>query len=284
MAEKTDELDAILERRKPSKEQEDFSELEALDPAFRRPIPTFEQNKPIGPAQAALPEAYQMVRKALVGEGPIPKGYGELAGLGVGAAAGTLEQGRNIMNLLPMFRAASEAAPSPTGSAYEKWLKNFAGIERTGPGGVPEAAQTYQRIKTHGKGAGEKMFQRYGTQPLDIARYAEQAGEAEKARRMAGLGQMAEKTTRGLGYIPGLSLLAGTSGAADLVEAMRRMEKGDYPGAAIKGIGGLGTMASLIPTPLTRLGGGALGLLSMPLDALYQGLMTRPESAEYTAP
>lgn len=273
MAQNTDELEKMIGSRRPRDEKQDFSDLEKLDPVFRMGPPTFERNEVIDFKQAGLPESYQMVRKALFGESDIPKGFGELAGLGVGATAGTLEQGRNILNLLPAFRAASQTTSTPpTGSAYEKWLRNFAGMERTGPGGVPEAAQTYQRAKTHGE-AGKKIFQRYGTQPLDISRYLEAAEEADRGRRAAGLSQMAQTTTKGLGYIPGLSILAGTVGGGDIVEAIRRLEKGDYPGAAIKGIGGLGALASLIPTPITRLGGGALGLLSLPLESMYQERM-----------
>lgn len=277
MAQNTDELEKMIGPRRPRDEKQDFSDLEKLDPVFRMAPPTFERNEVIDFKQAGLPEPYQMVRKTLFGESDIPKGFGELGGLVLGGTAGMLEQGKNIMNLLPAFRAASQTPSAPpTGSAYEKWLKNFAGMERTGPGGVPEAAQTYQRSKTHGE-AGKKLFQRYGTQPLDISRYLEAAEEADRGRRAAGLSQMAQTTTKGLGYIPGLSILAGTVGGGDIVEAIRRLEKGDYPGAAIKGIGGLGALASLIPTPFTRLGGGALGLLSLPLESMYQERMSKQQ-------
>ena len=283
MAENTDELDKIIGSKGPRRQKEDFSELEALDPVFRRPTPIFKDNEPIAEPKTALPESYQMVRNALFGSGEISPGLGALAGLGTGAVIGTLEQGRNILNLLPAMRMMSEAGPTPTGSAYEKWLRNFAGMERTGPGGVPEAAQTYQRSKTHGE-AGKKMFQRYGTQPLDINRYLEAAEEAERARSGSGLARAAQATSRGLGYIPGLSLLAGMTGGADVAEGLRRLEQGETTGGAIKGLGGLGALLSLFPHPVTRLGGGALGLLSLPAEAAYQSTRAVPPGPEYTAP
>jgi len=290
-----EDTDPIFRNDKKGAPRANELRLEDVDPIFKDTLPvpsSTSTSAPPPPAELSnlqnLPASYQMARRAIFGESPISPGVGEFGGAILGGTAGMLEQGRNILNLRPGIKAMGEAitAPPPsaaTGSAYEKWLRNFAGLERTGPGGVPEAAQTYQRTKTHGE-AGKKVYQRYGNQPLDINRYLAATDEADRARKLAWLKQAGEKTTRGLGYVPGLSVLAGGLGGADLIEALRRLERGEYGGAAIKGIGGLGALASLLPFPLTRLGGGALSLLSMPAEALYQGGEPPPPSAEYEAP
>ena len=280
-----EDVDPIFSGKKEPTKSEG-PKLEDLDPIFKDKLPTPTDTAATVPTPPQLPAGYQMVRNAIFGEGPIQPGQGEFAGGVLGGVAGSLEQGRNILNLLPAARAMGQATtptPPPTAGSGAAWLRNWAGMDRPIAGGVPEGAQAYQRAKTHGE-AGSKLWKRFGNQPLDIARYAEQAEEAERVKRASNLAQAAGKTSRALGYVPGLSLLAGTAGGADLVEALRRYEKGDYGGAAIKGIGGLGALASLIPHPVTRLGGGALSLLAMPLDALYQGTNTQPAPINYTAP
>jgi hypothetical protein len=54
--------------------------------------------------------------------------------------------------------------------------------------------------------------------------------------------------------------IAGGSAAYQGVDAYNRLKRGDYAGAAIGGLGALGSAAALIPTPATRVVGTALGL------------------------
>lgn len=291
---KLEDADPIFKDNKKGAPRANELRLEDIDPIFKDtlPAPSSISSAPPTPSELSnlqnLPESYQMARRAIFGEQPIPPGVGEFGGGTLGAVAGGLEQGRNILNLRPAARAMGETitAPPPatsTGSGAA-WLRNWAGIDRPITGGVPEGAQAYERTKTHGE-AGKQLWKRFGNQPLDIARYTEAADEADRARKLAWLKQAGEKTTRGLGYVPGLSVLAGASGGADVIEALRRLEKGDYTGAAIKGVGGLGALASLLPFLPTRLGGGALSLLAMPIDAIYRdAAMPPPESLDYTAP
>jgi hypothetical protein len=66
--------------------------------------------------------------------------------------------------------------------------------------------------------------------------------------------------------------IAGGGAAYQGVDAYNRLQQGDYPGAAISGLGALGSAASFIPTPVTRVGGAAVGMgaemLNMYLDSL----------------
>lgn len=66
--------------------------------------------------------------------------------------------------------------------------------------------------------------------------------------------------------------LAGGSAAFQGVDAYNRLQGGDYGGALIGGLGAIGSAAALIPHPITRVGGTALGMgaeaLNMYLDSL----------------
>jgi hypothetical protein len=56
-----------------------------------------------------------------------------------------------------------------------------------------------------------------------------------------------------------LRLLGGAGSGLQLSDAYNRFKAGDYPGAAIGAIGGLGSAAALIPHPVTRIGGTIIG-------------------------
>lgn len=56
--------------------------------------------------------------------------------------------------------------------------------------------------------------------------------------------------------------LGGLGMAESGMEAMKRMQQGDPVGAAIAGAGALGGAGAMIPTPVTRLGGAAVGMAS----------------------
>jgi len=283
---KLEDLDPSLAKGPRQRQEVDTSALEALDPVFRRPPPRFEKNEEI--AVSELPAAYQMVKGALIGESEPDTGMFTLGGAGTGAALGAAEQSRNIMRLFsnPKVQAAATEAVADN-PELAKWLKNWAGIERSADvGGVPSQSQIYQRTKTHGK-AGEKVFKKFGTDPLDILRQAEKAKEtqaaaeaAARSARMAQLGEKASSVSRGLGYIPGLSVAAGGLGGYDIAEAMKRYESGDTPGALIQGVGGLGALASLLPHPVPRLLGGGLSLMSMPALYMYEAMTGKRPSGE----
>jgi hypothetical protein len=55
--------------------------------------------------------------------------------------------------------------------------------------------------------------------------------------------------------------VAGGSAAYQGVDALNRLKRGDYAGAALGGLGAIGSGAALIPTPATRVVGTALGTL-----------------------
>jgi hypothetical protein len=99
---------------------------------------------------------------------------------------------------------------------------------------------------------------------LDVAKqdYANAA-----AKKAPGAGT---NIVRYLSKIPGMSMLPGAASGLDLVEAGERFKQGDYPGAAISGVGAVGGALSMIP-PIGPVGAGLKvigGLTSLAAPAL----------------
>jgi hypothetical protein len=101
------------------------------------------------------------------------------------------------------------------------------------------------------------------------------AGMAGRAAASPTLQSMRSALGAGLsGTVPAVigRGIAGGSAAFQGVDAYNRAQSGDYGGALIGGLGAIGSAASLIPHPITRIGGTALGMgaeaLNMYLDSL----------------
>ena len=194
--------------------------------------------------------------------------YAIAGGLG-GFSAGTAEAlsgGKNILQNM-----MSGAPPATSG---EKWLRNWAGMERDIAGGVPAGAAAYQRSKMQGK-VGENIQRKFGP---DVAKKAllsiegwmnEQQLLRELADRAA-QSQLAQKASTVLGRIPFGSTAVGVGAGLDVAEAIRRAEQKDPLGAAISSIKAISQAGMLIPTPATRLGGLGLTLGMMPVEDIYQ--------------
>lgn len=245
-----------------------------------------------------LPEAYQMARRALFGEGEIEPAKTA----GIGALGGTLVgAGERLYDVFGKRAATGvtdkvglSGGPSEPGA----WgRKTGYGI---GEGSTREQSERYQRAAGHGK-VSKEVSKRYGAgTPLDIERQAAQTAEkeaaekferelAERAAKERATKEAMAKTSKFLGRIPFGSVIAGGVAGHDLAEAMQRYEEGDVSGALINAVGGLGSAAALIPHPATRIIGGALGLASMPAEYINDVLKgkikpTKAEPADYVAP
>ena len=66
--------------------------------------------------------------------------------------------------------------------------------------------------------------------------------------------------------------LAGAGAGFQGVDAYNRAQSGDYGGAAISGLGAIGSAAALIPHPIARVGGTALGIGAEALNAYLDSL------------
>lgn len=194
-------------------------------------------------------------------------------GAGAGAIAGTVEVASGVKNKLANFIKDISPAKPPMSSG-DKWLKNWAHMDRDPVGGTPSGAAAYQRSKSSGD-VSKKIQKKFGPEfekkaLLNIEGYMREKKLLEElAGKEAGKEAMS-KASKVLGKIPLGSTMAGYSSGMDIGEAAQRASKGDITGATIKGVSGLGTAATLIPHPAPRLLGGALALGSMPVEYVYQ--------------
>lgn len=169
---------------------------------------------------------------------------------------------------VPPPASAPPAAGGPLASG-DKWSSKVVGS--MGPGGesVTEAARNYRiqqgltptetaQFKTNREGiilpnkteAEQRMMQE-----------ARQKMLSERARRAA------EATGRGMGVATDIAprLMTGISAASagyQGTDAYNRLRNRDIPGAILSGVGALGSVASMVPHPLTRGIGTALGIAS----------------------
>lgn len=181
------------------------------------------------------------------------------AGLVGGATLGA-EAGRREVK-------ASKAAPRAVepGSPGQKWASK-TGYGKGEGYTVQEVAEAYERAKNKGKISSKISPGR----ALDIEGWAKQKKLAEELASKAKLAEGAQTATRLLGKVPLGSTLMGAGAGLEGAQAYEAYQQGDYPLAAIHGVGALGSAASLIPSPMTRLGGGALSLLSVPAAEMYK--------------
>lgn len=196
--------------------------------------------------------------------------YAIAGGLG-GFSAGTAEAmsgGRDILKNI--------MSGNPPATSGEKWLRNWAGMERDVAGGVPAGAATYQRSKMQGK-VGENIQRKFGPDVakkglLSIEGWMKEQQMLRELAEKAAQSQAVEKATKMLGRVPFGSTMAGVGAGLDVAETARRVEQKDPLGAAISGIKAISQAGMLIPNPVTRLGGLGLTLGMMPVEDLYQTL------------
>lgn len=176
---------------------------------------------------------------------------GELGGAATGAVAGRKE--------LTAASQAAKAAQDISGTAGQKWSAK-TGFGKGEGQTVQEVSEAYKRAKNKGKVSSKIL----PNESLNINRYAEAQNLAKQAEQEALAKALPSKIAKALGRVPGGSIFAGTAAGMDAAEALKAYEEGNLPRAAIKGIGALGGASSLIPTPPTRLVGGALATAAEP--------------------
>lgn len=188
---------------------------------------------------------------------------------------------------------------APATTSGEKWARNWAGQERPGVGGVPEASAAYQRSKGQGKVSGRmtKMWGPAGpNEPTALidrlmqrsAEAAQQQAQAQRAMQTAGqqaIERVAEarpgplaQVGRALTGPRAMGALGGLGAGLSAYEAYQRFQEGDRSGAVIAALGGLGGLTSLIPG--LGVAGGAVGLASMPamyINDILKGKIAAPE-------
>jgi len=183
-------------------------------------------------------------------------------GLGSGTMFGAQKLGEAFRGPQP---------PPATGTSGQKWLQNWADIKKEGVGGVPEAAQVYERQKPHGKVSG-RVYKMFGNQPLDIAGYMAAQKPMSLEQTTSIFKRMMESTpikAFGRYAVPPLSLYGSAVDIHDIMAEQEQPEP-DRLKQALAAISGASGLAALYP-PLT-LPAGALSLGATGLQKLREGI------------
>lgn len=172
----------------------------------------------------------------------------------------------------------------------------------SGPGYTVQEVVEHQKAQAKPIGSGKISGKIAGNTPMNIDKMMqlEAAQKAEAARRAAALAptgmmakmpapvQAAGRFVGGAtqsGVAPWLGRgLAGAGVGFQGADAYNRFQKGDYPGAAISGIGALGSAASFVPHPATRVGGATIGIGAEALNAYLDRLKEKAEQQPVQAP
>ena len=170
-------------------------------------------------------------------------------GVATGTAAATykaqVDAARAAYEYAQAQRAAKAAAVEGVApqSGGQKWLKNYANLDRPEfTGGVPEAAQTYQRSKPQGK-VTSKLYKKFGNMPLNIAAQPAE-GAAAQALEESGRSASFGKYLRGLGSLPVKAGMFGATAGLGAVDALNRYNAKDTTGSAISGLGTAAALAA----------------------------------------
>lgn len=196
--------------------------------------------------------------------------------------------------------AAGTSLGSGSGSAGQKWAaKTGFGV---GPGQTVEEVSSAFKSQNKPIGSGKISGNIPRNSPMNVDKMLmlEAEQKAEAARRAAALKQSApvgQKILSSLpapvqkagqfiggatqsGVVPWLGRgLAGAGTGFQAADAYNRFQQGDYSGATISGLGALGSAASFIPNPVTRVGGAAIGVGTAALNAYLDKLKAEADTA-----
>ena len=214
------------------------------------------------------------------------------AGLALGASKAGLDIGRATMQGIGrnIAQGAATAQAPQGGTSGEKWARNWAGQERPGIGGVPQASAAYQRSKGQGK-VSERLSKMYGpagpNEPKALVdRLIARGTPPSGLERVSAIFQsMIGPASLGARYaLPPLALAAA---GGEGIRAKQMYEEGDTTGATLAGLSALGAVGSLTPlAPIAApigMGAGAMQYMRSRLEP-DQKELSYEEMAEASQP
>jgi hypothetical protein len=221
---------------------------------------------------------------------------GQIIGGGAGLALGTGKAGLDVSRSAlqgigrNIAQGAATAQSPQGGTSGEKWARNWAGQERPGIGGVPQASAAYQRSKGQGK-VSERLSKMYGpagpNEPKALVdRLIARGTPPSGLERVSAIFQsMIGPASLGARYaLPPLALAAA---GGEGIRAKQMYEEGDTTGATLAGLSALGAVGSLTPlAPIAApigMGAGAMQYMRSRLEP-DQKELSYEEMAEASQP
>jgi hypothetical protein len=226
--------------------------------------------------------------------------YGTVGGAFAGQLVGpTVNRGVEAM------RSGAPSAPStpstPGGASPGQKFAAKTGYG-SGTGFTVEEVVEHKKAQEKPIGKGKISSKIASNSPMNVDRMLqlEAAKKAEDARRAAALAptglmaKMPEPVQAAGRFLGGAAqsgvtpylgrAVAGAGAGFQGTDAYNRFQQGDYPGAAISGLGALGSAAAFIPTPVTRIGGPAIGIGAEMLNQYLDSLKKKVEGMDQPAP
>jgi hypothetical protein len=278
-----------------------------VDDSFASLPPEQQQAELQHITQAISPPASSVEVRGATEEDLVNPLYPTIAGAVAGELAGPMvNKGVEAMRKgAPAARAALNIPGSTNGASPGQKFAAKTGYG-TGPGYTVEEVVENKKLQEKPIGKGKISGKIAGNSPMNIDKMMalDVEKKAEAARRAAALAptglmsklpepvQAAGRFLGGMtqsGVTPWLGRgVAGAGTGFQGADAYNRFQQGDYPGAVISGLGALGSAASFVPSPVTRVGGAAVGIgaemLNMYLDSLKKKVEQQPAPAEAAMP
>lgn len=174
--------------------------------------------------------------------------------------------------------AAKTGYGAGTGETVREVVEEFK--QREAPLGKGKVTSKIKGTPLGGPAAMEQI----AAKEADAARFAQmRAANQVAAQKAASVpGRIAQATAGKMPLL--LKSAAGAGAGMQGADAYNRFQEGDYLGSLLGGIGAAGSAASLIPHPVTRIGGTAIGMGAGALNAYLDYLKGKAQPAVQPQP
>jgi len=273
-----------------------------MDPQLQRAYDALQQADAAGNKEDAQQIAdyiralqREQENKAMLAAGEENIAANPVAAGAVGAIAGPVAG-----KVLEAGFSPTGAAPAPTvspgaGSPGQKWAAKTGYGAGTGETVENVVEEFKKREGPLGKGkvtskitggplGGQAAMDQIAAKEADAARFAQmRAANQVAAQKAASVpGRIAQATAGKMPLL--LKSAAGAGAGMQGADAYNRFQEGDYLGSLLGGIGAAGSAASLIPHPVTRIGGTAIGMGAGALNAYLDYLKGKSQPAAQPQP
>jgi hypothetical protein len=271
-----------------------------MDPQLQRAYDALKQADAAGnkeDAQQIADHIRELQNQAMLGSGdesmmrnPVAAGaVGAIAGPVAGKVLETAYGPKGVPTVTP------GAAPSMAGAPGQKYAAKTGYGAGTGET-VREVVEEFKKQEgplgkgkvtskiTGGALGGPAAMEQIAAKEADAARFAQMRAANQMAAQKASSvpGRIAQATAGKMPLL--LKSAAGAGAGIQGADAYNRFQEGDYLGSLLGGIGAAGSAASLIPHPVTRIGGTAIGMGAGALNAYIDYLKSKSQPAAQPQP
>ena len=270
-----------------------------MDPQLQRAYDALKQADAAGnkeDAQQIADHIRELQNQAMLGSGDESMMRNPVAAGAVGAIAGPVAG--KVLETAYGPKGVSTGAPTTApgaGSPGQKWAAKTGYGAGTGATVENVVEEFKKREGPLGKGkvtskitggplGGSAAMEQIAAKEADAARFAQMRAANQMAAQKASSvpGRIAQATAGKMPLL--LKSAAGAGAGIQGADAYNRFQEGDYLGSLLGGIGAAGSAASLIPHPVTRIGGTAIGMGAGALNAYIDYLKSKSQPAAQPQP